>query len=474
MTRPAPLPRIPISPSSLTYVTPFSRASRSLRVGRLDVAHLGHVGMAEERVVVDGELRVERLHLALGRDDQRVDLAEHRVEVDERPVELLDDRHHLLLLGRVVDPGREDEPARLPRLEALERVDVQAREGVRALLRDLLDVHAALRREHEERLLLAPVEGDREVVLPRDVRRPLDPEPADDVAADVHAEDRCGVGLGLVGRVGELDPAGLAAAADEHLRLDDDLPAELLRGRPGLLRRRRQTPLGDGDPRAREELLPLVLVEIHGRARVYAKLGRQSLVRTMRTGRYGRCCLGTPRETRPDSPQGRCDPGRHRRHPRRRGGAREHAVRSPAPGRGRVRGQIEAGSVHAPPPRSGRRPSAATSSAHRALRGAKRGPPDARAPRGGGRHGGRAARVADDPGRLLARTSRSCRRRGATRRPARPAELDRACSTSPTAPSRRGARATARVRGEDPGRRAARRALRPAVLRLDAPACATR
>jgi hypothetical protein len=29
MTRPAPFPRIPISPSSFTYVTPFSRASRS-------------------------------------------------------------------------------------------------------------------------------------------------------------------------------------------------------------------------------------------------------------------------------------------------------------------------------------------------------------------------------------------------------------------------------------------------------------
>ena len=31
------------------------------RVGRLDVAHLGDVGMAEERAVVDRELRVERL-----------------------------------------------------------------------------------------------------------------------------------------------------------------------------------------------------------------------------------------------------------------------------------------------------------------------------------------------------------------------------------------------------------------------------
>ena len=90
------------------------------RVGSRGVAHLGDVGMAEERVVVDGELRVERLHLAGRRDDQRVDLAEHRVELDERPVELLDDRRDLLLLGRILDVGAVDEPARDPRLEALE------------------------------------------------------------------------------------------------------------------------------------------------------------------------------------------------------------------------------------------------------------------------------------------------------------------------------------------------------------------
>ena len=72
---------------------------------RLEVAHLGDVGVLVERVVVDRELRVERLDLALGRHDQRVDLAEHRVGADERVVELLDDGEDLLLLVRVVDPG---------------------------------------------------------------------------------------------------------------------------------------------------------------------------------------------------------------------------------------------------------------------------------------------------------------------------------------------------------------------------------
>src|SRR5262245_11766214 len=230
---------------------------------RLEVAHLRDVRVLVERVVVDRELRVERLHLALGRDDQRVDLAEHRVGADERVVELLDDRHDLLLLVRVVDAGRVDEAPRLVGLEALERIDVQPRQRLRPLGRDLLDVDASLLREDEQALLLSAVEGDREVVLARDVGCLLDPELANDVAVDVHAEDRLCVLRSLFRRVGELDPARLSAAAGQHLGLDDDLPSELLGRRAGLLRRRSDPPLGDGNPEAFEELLALVLVEVH-------------------------------------------------------------------------------------------------------------------------------------------------------------------------------------------------------------------
>jgi hypothetical protein len=221
-----------------------------------------------ERVVVDGELRVERAHLALRRDDQRVDLAEHRVRLDERRVELPDDVGNLFLLARVGDPTAVDEPARLPRLEALERVDVQADKGVGLGGRDLLDLDAALGREHEQRLFRAAVERDREVVLALDVAGLLDPELANDVAADVEPEDLPRALLGLVGRLRELDPARLATAPGQHLRLDDDRAAELVRGGARLLGRRREPPVGDGDAVALEELLALVLVEVHGRGRV--------------------------------------------------------------------------------------------------------------------------------------------------------------------------------------------------------------
>ena len=86
---------------------------------------------------------------------------------------------------------------------------------------EMRDLDAALRGEHEERLLGPPVEGQREVVLARDIGCPLDPEPADDMAADVQAEDLPRLQLGVGGPVGDLHPAGLPAAARQHLGLDD-------------------------------------------------------------------------------------------------------------------------------------------------------------------------------------------------------------------------------------------------------------
>ena len=81
--------------------------------------------------------------------------------------------------------------------------------------------------------------------------------------ADVHAEDVTGASLGVVRALGELDPAGLPAAAGQHLRLHDDLAVELARGRARLLRSGREPSLGHGDSEARKELLSLILVEIH-------------------------------------------------------------------------------------------------------------------------------------------------------------------------------------------------------------------
>src|SRR4029453_6562315 len=164
------------------------------------------------------------------RHGERVDLAQHRVRLREALVQASDDVEHLLLLAWIVDAGAVDQPATLVRRKSFEHVRMQARERLRLRGRDLLDVATTLRREHEQRLLLRAVEGDREVVLLRDVRGALDPQPADDVAANVEAEDLSGPGLRLCGPVGELAASGLAAPAGQDPRLDDDLPAELDRG----------------------------------------------------------------------------------------------------------------------------------------------------------------------------------------------------------------------------------------------------
>ena len=167
----------------------------------------------------------------------------------------------------------------MPRVAALERIDVEPDERVGVRLGYLLDVHAPLRREHEERLLRAAVERQREVVLALDVRRALDPDLRDGVTADVHAEDLARASLRLVRRARELDAPGLATAADEDLRLDHDGPAERLGRRTGLRRARREDAFGDRNPVATEELLALILVQVQSAGESTASTPRALLSR---------------------------------------------------------------------------------------------------------------------------------------------------------------------------------------------------
>ena len=59
-----------------------------LRVGGRDVAHLRDVGVPEQRVVVDRDLRVGGDDLALAVITQRVDLDQHGVVLEEHVVRL--------------------------------------------------------------------------------------------------------------------------------------------------------------------------------------------------------------------------------------------------------------------------------------------------------------------------------------------------------------------------------------------------
>ena len=241
---------------------PRSRAARSRGSSDDRLRQRLELGVAEGGVVVEGDLGVEGVDPPVGREDQRVDLDEVGVELDERLVQLLEDRDGAAAGGRV-EPGAEDELAGVVVLDADQRVDVDPGDGRRVLLRHLLDVDAALGAHHPEVLLGRPVEGEGGVVLLADVAGLLDPHRADDVALDVHAQDVGGVQAGLVGGVGQLDAAGLAPPADLHLGLDHDRIAEPVGGGDGVVDGLDGLAGGDGHAEARQQLLALVLEEVH-------------------------------------------------------------------------------------------------------------------------------------------------------------------------------------------------------------------
>ena len=138
-----------------------------------------------------------------------------------------------------------------------------AADVVGVLLGDLLDVDAAHVAEQHQRLLGGAVPDDARVVLLLDLGLRVDEHAARHVAADLQLQDVARVGLGFLGRVGELDAAGLHPPAGEHLRLDHGRPADPRgdRGRLGGIGR--EAVVGDGDAGALDDLARLELEESH-------------------------------------------------------------------------------------------------------------------------------------------------------------------------------------------------------------------
>ena len=109
------------------------------------------------------------------------------------------------------------------------RIDVLFQNRVRIFGGDLLDLHAARGRRHENRLALGAVDQDAEVKFFLDGQRFFDQQPAHDAALGTglvrhqfHAQHFAGEFAGLVHRLGDLDAAALAAAAGVDLRFDYD------------------------------------------------------------------------------------------------------------------------------------------------------------------------------------------------------------------------------------------------------------
>jgi hypothetical protein len=181
-------------------------------------------------------LESERQYPAVLRQHERVDLDEARVEPLERLVQV-HQRPPDALRGVAFEARGEGDLAHLVGQQPEQRVHVRPHDGLGLGLGDLLDVHPALGREQDEGPLGRPIDGNGEVELLLYLRPALDVHPPDGVPPDVHPEYALGGLARFGGVVYHRDAPGLAAAADQHLRLHRDGPPERL-GRPGRLLRR--------------------------------------------------------------------------------------------------------------------------------------------------------------------------------------------------------------------------------------------
>ena len=122
MARPAPFTMQPTRAIELDVVQAELRSFHFERIFFVQVAQFGQILVAEHRVVVEVDLGVERVNLAVLRQDERIDLGERRVHLDA----CFRQRDHRC--RRAVHGGRrnadaERQLARLIRLQAETRID---------------------------------------------------------------------------------------------------------------------------------------------------------------------------------------------------------------------------------------------------------------------------------------------------------------------------------------------------------------
>src|ERR1019366_7893456 len=241
-------------------------------------------------VLVQCHLGVERVHGALGGEDEGVDLGEVAVARGVAVVEL--DQEFCGLLSRdFVELGFVDPAPRGRQIEPTHGIDREKGNGGGILLGLYFDPHATLSAHHPQMSLVRPVQGEGGVVLLGDIARALDPQATDHVALNVQTENIARVQSHLVHVVGQLHPASLAATADLDLGLDDHRKANSLGHRDGFVNRVSDVARRDGDAEAREVLLALILKEIHP---LQLSFDERSMYKLLR---YNACS----RESRADS-----------------------------------------------------------------------------------------------------------------------------------------------------------------------------
>ena len=237
----------------------------------VNVAQGGDVGMAEQRVVLEGHLGVEAEQVALFRHHQRVDLDEARVLVEEQFVQARDEAR--ALLGKhAFELERGSDHAAMEGAQARGRIDGKRRDLLGRLGGDFLDVDAAFGRGDEGDATGGPVDEKREVKLAGDGRVLHHIDAADHAALgpglrrdERLAQHTVSLGMQLLQCLHELDAAAFASPARVDLRLHHEgAAAERLGMRLGFMRRRGDAAVGDRRAVLLEEILGLIFVDVHG------------------------------------------------------------------------------------------------------------------------------------------------------------------------------------------------------------------
>ncbi len=145
-------------------------------LGRLDlhrilfvqVAHGDNVFVPVERVVVEVHLGIQRNHVTVAGEDQRIDFRERRVGFPECLVQAFQDRARLRYASlRNPDHARQVVSLRIG--QALLRVDEYLVDFLRRVRRDLFDVHAAFRGGHHADFLRTAVHHQADIQLLADI-----------------------------------------------------------------------------------------------------------------------------------------------------------------------------------------------------------------------------------------------------------------------------------------------------------------
>ncbi len=226
--------------------------------------------MTEQRIRIEVELGVERQNPAVAGENERIDLRQRCIAVDEGAVQPL---HEFTRFGQgaVGHADLAGDGIGIGVGQAGHRIDRDLVDLLRRVRGHLLDFHSTLGTGHEGHALRAAIDHHPDVQLLADVGALLHQEPFDQAAFRAclvgdqrHAEDGGCMLMHLVERLGHLHAAALAPAARVNLGLDHpDLAAERAGRGIGVRHGKTRHALGGRDPVLAQDFLALIFMHVH-------------------------------------------------------------------------------------------------------------------------------------------------------------------------------------------------------------------